>query len=49
MLSEYYRFRGWTERGVPTTRKLEALGLDELAGAVLADGTSTDSGPGEDN
>ncbi|MHC5038397.1 MAG: aldehyde ferredoxin oxidoreductase C-terminal domain-containing protein, partial [Planctomycetota bacterium] len=25
---EYYRFRGWTEAGVPTRAKLEALGLE---------------------
>jgi aldehyde:ferredoxin oxidoreductase len=32
MLDEYYRFRGWDENGVPTDRKLEELGLDELRG-----------------
>jgi aldehyde:ferredoxin oxidoreductase len=30
MLDEYYRFRGWDERGVPTQRKLEELGLQDL-------------------
>ena len=30
MLSEYYRFRGWTQDGVPTPRKLDALGLADL-------------------
>jgi aldehyde:ferredoxin oxidoreductase len=35
MLKEYYRTRGWDERGVPTPKKLEALGLANLlAGAV---------------
>ncbi|HSK47638.1 MAG TPA: aldehyde ferredoxin oxidoreductase C-terminal domain-containing protein, partial [Coriobacteriia bacterium] len=34
MLSEYYRFRGWDENGVPTAEKLEALGLTELAEEV---------------
>jgi aldehyde:ferredoxin oxidoreductase len=29
-LSEYYRLRGWTEDGVPTEEKLEALGLADL-------------------
>lgn len=29
-LSEYYQLRGWTEDGVPTPEKLEALGLTEL-------------------
>lgn len=28
MLEEYYRFRGWDDRGVPTARKLAQLGLD---------------------
>jgi aldehyde:ferredoxin oxidoreductase len=31
MLAEYYRFRSWTPEGVPTPKKLAALGLDELA------------------
>ncbi len=31
MLEEYYRFRGWTQQGVPTAAKLQALGLDGLA------------------
>ena len=31
MLEEYYRFRGWTQQGVPTAAKLQALGLDRLA------------------
>lgn len=30
MLDEYYRFRGWDENGVPTQRKLEELGLQDL-------------------
>ena len=30
MLGEYYRFRGWTQDGVPTPRKLDALGLADL-------------------
>jgi aldehyde:ferredoxin oxidoreductase len=29
MLTEYNRFRGWTEEGVPTVRKLAALGLEQ--------------------
>jgi aldehyde:ferredoxin oxidoreductase len=33
MLDEYYRFRGWDENGVPTPKKLAALGLDALAEA----------------
>lgn len=31
MLAEYYRFRGWTQEGTPTLKKLAALGLGELA------------------
>jgi len=31
MLAEYYRFRGWTSVGLPTPKKLAALGLSELA------------------
>jgi aldehyde:ferredoxin oxidoreductase len=27
MLNEYYAFRGWTQEGIPTRAKLEALGL----------------------
>ncbi len=30
MLAEYYRVRGWDERGVPKASKLKELGLDEL-------------------
>ncbi len=29
MLREYYAFRGWDEKGVPTTGKLEELGLND--------------------
>jgi aldehyde:ferredoxin oxidoreductase len=28
-LSEYYKLRGWDEKGVPTTSKLKQLGLDK--------------------
>jgi aldehyde:ferredoxin oxidoreductase len=31
MLTEYYRFRGWTLEGVPSPKKLASLGLQELA------------------
>ncbi len=30
MLEEYYRFRSWSEDGVPSQKKLKALGLDTL-------------------
>jgi aldehyde:ferredoxin oxidoreductase len=31
MLPAYYRERGWTEDGIPTREKLQALGLEDLA------------------
>jgi aldehyde:ferredoxin oxidoreductase len=31
MLSEYYDARGWTGEGLPTRRKLEELGLRDVA------------------
>jgi aldehyde:ferredoxin oxidoreductase len=31
MLADYYRFRGWSQEGIPTAKKLTALGLEELA------------------
>ena len=30
MLPEYYRIRGWDEKGVPTAMKLEELDIDSL-------------------
>jgi aldehyde:ferredoxin oxidoreductase len=35
MLEEYYRFRGWTQDGIPTERKLNTLGLATLGSALL--------------
>ena len=35
MLKEYYRFRGWDANGVPTPRKLKALGLAEIEQEVI--------------
>jgi len=32
MLGDYYRSRGWDEEGVPTSGKLEELGLSDLEG-----------------
>ncbi|MFC2020016.1 aldehyde ferredoxin oxidoreductase family protein [Chloroflexota bacterium] len=32
MLNEYYRYRGWSEEGIPTPQKLVELGLGELVG-----------------
>jgi len=34
MLEEYYRSRGWDQQGLPKARKLEELGLAQLAGLV---------------
>jgi aldehyde:ferredoxin oxidoreductase len=34
MLPEYYRLRGWDEEGIPTSKKLEELGLPQLNKAV---------------
>ena len=31
MLEEYYRLRGWDSNGIPTGKKLMALGLPEAA------------------
>ena len=36
MLEEYYRSRGWDQNGVPKARKLEELGLAQLAGLEVA-------------
>lgn len=30
MLAEYYRFRGWTSDGIPTPKKIAALGLNKM-------------------
>jgi aldehyde:ferredoxin oxidoreductase len=38
MLDEYYRARGWDERGVPTRQKLAELGLAEAAKDLAAMG-----------
>lgn len=34
-LDEYYRLRGWDERGIPTNECLERLGLTAYAGLIL--------------
>jgi aldehyde:ferredoxin oxidoreductase len=34
MLEEYYRSRGWDQQGNPKSRKLEELGLAQLAGVA---------------
>ena len=34
MLDAYYALRGWTSEGVPTSEKLESLGLSEVVGRL---------------
>ncbi|HDJ67010.1 MAG TPA: hypothetical protein ENF33_04810, partial [Nitrososphaeria archaeon] len=33
-LREYYKLRGWTEKGVPTKEKLEELGIADIAADI---------------
>ena len=40
MLDEYYRARGWDAEGVPRLAKVEALGLTDLAGAMMGSAAS---------
>jgi len=35
MLADYYRYRGWSEQGVPTRAKLKELGLNGEIGQKL--------------
>lgn len=39
MLAEYYRFRGWDSDGIPSARKLSALGLEELGAIYFEEGS----------
>ncbi len=32
VIEEYYQVRGWDEKGMPTAKKLEELGLDSIPG-----------------
>ncbi|MEM4521331.1 MAG: aldehyde ferredoxin oxidoreductase C-terminal domain-containing protein [Candidatus Bathyarchaeia archaeon] len=34
MLKDYYRVRGWNEKGIPKREKLEELGLSNVAKAL---------------
>ena len=36
MLDEYYQFRGWDQEGIPTRKKLEELGLSDIAEQIGA-------------
>jgi aldehyde:ferredoxin oxidoreductase len=34
MLDAYYALRGWTSEGIPTSEKLQSLGLSEVVGQL---------------
>jgi aldehyde:ferredoxin oxidoreductase len=34
MLDTYYALRGWTAQGIPTSEKLQALGLTPVVGTL---------------
>ena len=34
MLDDYYRLRGWDENGVPTRKKLQELGIEDVADSL---------------
>ncbi len=36
LLDDYYESRGWTLEGIPTTKKLQQLGMEEFSGIVEA-------------
>jgi aldehyde:ferredoxin oxidoreductase len=38
ILDKYYQIRGWTKEGIPTRKKLERLGLQEIADAMEKNG-----------
>lgn len=46
LLDEYYRFKGWTNDGIPTKETLDQLGLDYVAEDFVERGILTD---GEDS
>ena len=41
LLSEYYKFKGWNDDGIPTVETLRELGLDYVADDFLARGILT--------
>lgn len=41
LLSEYYKFKGWTNKGVPTKSTLDKLGLDDVADELIKMGLIT--------
>ena len=44
LLTEYYRFKGWNERGIPTRESLHELSLDYVADDFLERGILQDEG-----
>jgi len=46
LLTEYYRFKGWNEQGIPTTESLHELSLDYVADDFLERGILQDEGAG---
>ena len=43
LLSEYYKFKGWTQDGIPTKETLDKLGLDYVSEDFLERGILADS------
>lgn len=43
LLDEYYRFKGWTQEGIPTKEKLDELGLDFVSQDLIQRGILTNS------
>ncbi|MBP1722193.1 MAG: aor9 [Deltaproteobacteria bacterium] len=44
VLDRYYRLRGWNKEGVPALKRLQELGLREVADALKAKGTGVRAG-----
>jgi len=44
LLTEYYRFKGWNEQGIPTSESLHELSLDYVADDFLERGILQDEG-----
>lgn len=41
VLDAYYRLRGWSPEGIPTVKRLQELGLPEVAGALQQKGSGS--------